>query len=423
MPEDTPAVETPTVDAPSYDSVFDDAFPSSEAEDSSSSGTVDEPKGEAKTDTESGKDEGKAPVGNAEEELDPISAQEESEELKNAWKLPTVGKELRKAYYLSKEYQKLYPTVDEARAYRDLFATTDDAKAVVAQARALRAFDAMWSSGDPQQYEKILTGMKATDAKLFETFSTSFPNIHYKLDPEGYRKDTQMRFADTLGNFRLLAEKTQDAELTAALDLLAEVAFGTKALPKRPSAVPDDKDKQIEELKRQISERQNGEQAQRFEAFFDHTDKAVAVEVRKGIAQRVDALVPKESISDKTRERIVDDIFNEVDSKLKGNQELVDLLRASLQEGNMDKAHFNKVFRIVLSRAEAIVPEITRNNVKSWTQDILRLNHNDIEKARAASVRREPGGGGGGGNAPQISVKEVKEMGNLSTAYDKLMGY
>ena len=143
-------------------------------------------------------------------------------------------------------------------------------------------------------------------------------------------------------------------------------------------------------------------------AFFHDTNAAAVEQILGAIHSQVDQLLP-DSIGAGARNRIVGDIYRELDASLRANRQLGKQLREAFQSGPGDAAHQRAIVTLVAGRARQALPAVAKRVIGEWTQSIIAANRERLGRHDAASKRVDISGAGpsDGVNRKPVSPRDI----------------
>jgi len=143
-------------------------------------------------------------------------------------------------------------------------------------------------------------------------------------------------------------------------------------------------------------------------AFFHDTNAAAVEHILGAIQAQVNQLLP-DSVPSGTRNRIVGEVYRELDSTLRANRQLGKQLREAFQAGAGDAAHQRAIVTLVAGRAKQALPAVAKRVIGEWTQSIVAANHERLSRHEAASKRVDIAGAGAsdGVNRKPMSARDV----------------
>jgi hypothetical protein len=143
-------------------------------------------------------------------------------------------------------------------------------------------------------------------------------------------------------------------------------------------------------------------------AFFHDTNAAAVEQILGAIHSQVDRLLP-DSITANTRNRIVGEIYRELDATLRANRQLGKQLREAFHSRARDAAHQRAIVTLVAGRARQALPAVAKRVIGEWTHSILAANHDRLGRHEAASKRVDISGAGSsdGVNRKPISPRDI----------------
>lgn len=238
---------------------------------------------------------------------------------------------------------------DDAQAYRESFRTPEEARSATAALADLAKMDTLFFSGTQQDHAEL--------AKVVAS-----------LDPTAFRS------------------------LAKAMAEVANQGPGTST-DATPSGRPGDGT----DAGRTAAETQQARISPVQEQFFHATNVAAVQAVIESIEAQVERLLPEE-ISKGARNRLVGEIYRELDTSLRADRQFADQARDAFRSGGLDEAHRRAVVSLVNSRARQALPAVARRVLNEWTSAIVTANKDRRARQRAAERRVDIGGSGRTGN-------------------------
>ena len=251
----------------------------------------------------------------------------------------------------------------DAQSYREVFATPEEARAATALVGDLNRIDALFFSRRAADHAEL--------ARLIA-----------ELDPAA-----SASLAQALNNVSASAPQPAAAngQVTAAGEKQQQV-------PRTPSRGPENQGN---------AETAGASPAQ---LEFLHATNAAAVQgVIDAIETQVDRLLP-DGVSKAARNRVVGEIYRELDAMLGSNRQLGQQLRDAIRSGNLDPTHQRAVVSLVAGRARQALPAVAKRVLNEWTSTVLAANQDRLSRQRAAAHRVDIAGSGRGGDAGRRSL-------------------
>jgi hypothetical protein len=131
--------------------------------------------------------------------------------------------------------------------------------------------------------------------------------------------------------------------------------------------------------------------------FFHSTNAAAVSSVVDAIELQVERLLP-DGISKSARNRVVGEIYRELDATLRGNRALGQQMRDAFRSGALDEEHQRAIVSLVTGRARQALPAVARRVLNEWTTTVVSANHERRARQRTAERRVDIAGSGGAGN-------------------------
>ncbi|HKV06334.1 MAG TPA: hypothetical protein VJO53_14660 [Candidatus Acidoferrales bacterium] len=132
-------------------------------------------------------------------------------------------------------------------------------------------------------------------------------------------------------------------------------------------------------------------------AFFHATNAAAVQGVLDAIESQVERLLP-EGVSKSARNRVVGEIYRELDTSLGSNRQLAQQIRDAFRSGALDADHQRALVSLVTGRARQALPGVAKRVLSEWTSTIVAANQDRRTRQRAAERRVDIAGSGRAGN-------------------------
>jgi hypothetical protein len=255
----------------------------------------------------------------------------------------------------------------EAGAYRETFATPEEARAATAQLGDLNRMDALFYSRRPEDHAELAREVA-------------------RLDPEAFASLARAMNALANGATQKTAETARAASAAGRFDDGANQ-------PQRPA-----QEQARNQTSNQNPPRDSATSLTPAQVEFFHSTNAAAVSsVVEAIESQVERLLP-EGISKSARNRVVGEIYRELDTTLRGNRALGQQMRDAFRSGGLDEEHQRAIVSLVNGRARQALPGVSKRVLNEWTTTVVSANHERRARQRTAERRVDIAGSGGSGN-------------------------
>jgi hypothetical protein len=200
-------------------------------------------------------------------------------------------------------------------------------------------------------------------------------------------------------------DHAQLAKMVAKLDpdafaSLAKAMTTVAADPKAGERAEDRTARIETDARRAEGARSAGEQ-------FVQTANAEAVQgVIQAIETQVDRVLPQDAPK-AARERVVGEIYRELDKTLQTNPDFVKHVRNAMRSGKFDSGHQSAVVSLIVGRAKQSLPSVAKRVLTEWTSTILSANRDRKAKQRSAESRVDIAGARGGDATKARSPREI----------------
>lgn len=344
----------------------------------------------------------------------PLTAVQVPEVLKPVFK---AHPELRTAWYAEKAYREVIPTVAEARQYREIAPTLEDLKYIQSNAQELEALDDLYFSTNEQDTHTFIQGLHKEDPQAFERLAAAFPAALYKLHPEAYRTDTANRFKATFDNLERNAGTDQNLK-----NAIAVLKNRLKLAGPAAGAAPDPREADILRREQALRDNQTQEETRKFQDFHTTTNDTAVEEICGLIKADLEVLLKNSTATPKARDRMVGDVYNEINATLKGSRDLRQTLRRAFRDGKLDTEHQKRVVALVVGRGKSLLRAASQKVVNEWTNDVLASNKTRLDnKRRVASKVDVTGAGGGGKGKPNKGPVRAADVDYRKTSDDDIL--
>ncbi len=328
---------------------------------------------------------------------------------------------------------------EEAEAYRETFATPQEARAATALLADLDRMDALFFSRRPEDHAELARAVAGLDPEAFASLAQAMNGL--ATEAQRHRGNGAARQGSTgagndgaasasvAANARRSAEPAHSPEAVGAL--LAAPSFHEQRPTDLPpagiprsgatrnlsSAAHDIESAQGREIPRSATPSgtpttrsardDNARDASGVtpaQAEFFHAANAAAVQgVIEAIETQVERLLP-EGISTSARQRVVGEIYRELDASLQSNRQLAQQMREAFRSGALDAAHQRAVVSLLTGRAKQALPGVAKRVLGEWTSTIVAANQDRRARQRAAERRVDIAGSGGAANDGRRSM-------------------
>jgi hypothetical protein len=275
----------------------------------------------------------------------------------------------------STEPESLRPVLDanpelraawqDAQAYRETFATPEEARAATALLADLDRMDALFFSRRPEDHAELARSVANLDPEAFASLAKAM---------NGLASEAQRRGENGAGN----------------------QGRANAALPSTPAPAPDNR--------RQDAAATTPAEPTPAQAEFFHATNAAAVQsVLDSIESQVERLLP-EGVSKTARNRVVGEIYRELDTTLRSNRQLAQQMREAFRSGALDGDHQRAIVSLIAGRARQALPGVAKRVLNEWTSTVVAANQDRRARQRAAERRVDIAGSGGAGNDGRRSM-------------------
>jgi DNA-binding FadR family transcriptional regulator len=259
--------------------------------------------------------------------------------------------------------------VKDVEEYREIFATPSEARQARERAAEVSRLDTLFFSKNPEDHAELARAVAAMDREAFASLARSMAELAGRPADRG-EKDDRPDLSDAAPNARVETDPAQ-----------AKADAGA---------------------------------AQR--DFLQGANAAAVQSVVEEIETQVAKLLP-DGIGKASRNRLVGEIYRELDTALRGNRVLTQQLLQSARSGRFDAEHQRAFVGLITARAKQSLPTVAKRVMNEWTGTVVTLNEERRARQRNAERRVDIAGTGGGatGQRRATTSKDI-DYGRMSDA-------
>jgi len=282
----------------------------------------------------------------------------------------------------------------EAQAYRASFATPEDARAAIGLLADLNKMDALFFSGRPQDHAQLAKAIAQLDKAAFESLAQAMSDVANKTRAQAGNEPEQQGTVPSrqIGVSSSNAQAYTRAAKYASASNASEDENVTSDGGPIPPAKTAQNGRDIAELSRHGHEE-----------FFHATNAAAVQGVVDAIEAQVDRLLP-EGISKGARNRMVGEIYRELDNHLGSNRQLARQVREAFRSGRLDTDHQRALVSLITGRARQALPTAAKRVLGEWTSTVIAANRDRRTRQRAAERRVDIAGASAAGNESRRTI-------------------
>jgi hypothetical protein len=238
---------------------------------------------------------------------------------------------------------------DDAQSYRETFASPEEARTASALLADLDHMDALFFSRRPEDHAELARAVASLDPAAFASLAQA-----------------------------MAAQAARPA---------APSPSASTAVSPAPTPVPGNRQQDLGATQPTAAQTE----------FFHATNAAAVQSVLASIESQVERLLP-EGVSKSARNRVVGEIYRELDSTLRSNRQLAQQMRDAFRSGALDADHQLALVSLVTGRARQALPGVAKRVLNEWTSTLVAANNDRRTRQRAAEHRVDIAGSGGTGS-------------------------
>jgi len=277
---------------------------------------------------------------------------------------------------------------DEATAYHETFSTPQEARTARARLVDLDRMDALFFSRRPEDHNELARAVAALDPSAFSSLAQAMAQLASGARTEG----------------------GSGAGVSSGHSPIAQVPAATES-----SNSAQQSQTNSDGPRTALAPSSDGRNLSPAQADFFHAANAAAVEeVLGAIENQVERLLPEE-ISKSARNRVVGEIYRELDTTLRSNRQLAQQVREAFRSGSLDAEHQRALVSLVAGRARQALPGVSKRVLNEWTSTIVAANQDRRARQRTAERRVDIAGSGRtGGDALRPTTPRDIDYGRMS---------
>jgi len=253
---------------------------------------------------------------------------------------------------------------EDAKAYRETFATPEQAQTASALVADLQALDALFFSGRREDHATLAQKIAMLDPVAFKSLAQAMGEIAAGTVRPAAHADSGAKDAsgsEPAASSRAASIGQEHHDQAAARAAAASDLAGTS---------PE---------------------------FLQAANAAAVESVLGAINSQVQRLLPEE-VPTAARNRVVGEIYRELDRSLSTNREFARQMREAVTSGSRDAEHQQAIVSLVTGRARQALPAIAKKVLNEWTSTIVAANHERRARQRVAERRVDIVGSGRSGS-------------------------
>ncbi len=278
---------------------------------------------------------------------------------------------------------------DDAQAYRETFATPEAARSATALLADLDRMDALFFSRRPEDHAELARTVASLDPAAFASLAQAMSGLATESQRHGENRAGNRRVLSAPPNSPVIprSEATRNLSSGAAREIPRSARDDSPQIGDSVSSAAETA---------RTSPQPSGPTPAQTEFF--HAANAAAVEgVLDAIQSQVERLLP-EGVSKSARNRVVGEIYRELDTTLRSNRQLGQQMRDAFRSGALDAEHQRALVSLVTGRARQALPGVAKRVLNEWTSTVVAANQDRRTRQRAAEHRVDIAGSGGTGS-------------------------
>jgi hypothetical protein len=262
---------------------------------------------------------------------------------------------------------------DDAQAYRETFASPEEARTATALLADLDRMDALFFSRRPEDHAELARAVASLDPAAFASLAQAMAGLATESQRHGDNRAGNRGLSATPPTSHVIprSEATRNLSSDAEREIPRSARDDNAAASANPTAAQTE--------------------------FFHATNAAAVEGVLDAIESQVERLLP-DGVSKSARNRVVGEIYRELDTTLRSNRQLAQQMRDAFRSGALDADHQRALVSLVTGRARQALPGVAKRVLNEWTSTVVAANQDRRTRQRAAERRVDIAGSGGTGS-------------------------
>jgi hypothetical protein len=301
----------------------------------------------------------------------------------------------------------------EAQSYRETFATPEAARAATAQLADLDRMDALFFSHRPEDHAELARLVATLDPNAFASLAQAITTLSSPPQSRGDASSVGAQHAVPGTNTWRDAARPPSPNGPVIPSEARNLSSGGQGFS------PDINDRAkrdtlLPQAVAQATPQRQSSAPTAAQAEFFHAANAAAVEgVLDAIESQVERLLP-EGVSKSARNRVVGEIYRELDTTLRSNRQLGQQMRDAFRHGALDTDHQRAIVSLVTGRARQALPAVAKRVLNEWTSTIVAANNDRRARQHAAERRIDISGASGAASAGRSASPRSVDYARMS---------
>lgn len=370
---------------------------------------------------------GGKPAGEEAAGEEPFSLEPLEGEKPPAWLDPLLadaktGPEAKALWESNVAYRAAFGTPAEAQQVKELLpGGVEQARALVEQAKEFTADDAALYSADPRAQGESATKLYQSDPEAFTSMFRASAQLLAQQNPETWNQIgletvkatvAHTGLAESLGNLIEAARAGDDAAIERLFPEFVKkwTDLGLPTQAARRARGEDGDRQQFQKQREQFDRERTDFDNQRAQALAHSTLADVDSRLKQSVTQNLTKIPQIAKATEGMRTRIVEEVLNEIDKRMKANtwlqNQIGQLLSAPRGRRNTDPEAWKKASDLSFNAGKALVVPVIRDVLNDWTKAKVAEQKDKTARASAAAEHREAAGGPGKGPTAQRLTNE-----------------
>lgn len=286
----------------------------------------------------------------------------------------------------------------DAHSFRETFATPEEARQAAALLGDLDRLDALFFSRRPEDHAELARAVAQLDPAAFASLAQAMSRLTAEARSLAAASQTPSPAAANPPAPNASAPPYAAAEPHAARPEMMAPPARPESLRAAEAPAPAG---ELAPAPRGLTQAQT--------EFLHAANTAAVRTVLAAIETQVDRLLPEE-ISANAKNRLVGEIYRELDASLRANRAFGQQLREAFRSGSLDGEHERAVVALLTSRARQALPGVAKRVLDEWTPAVVAASQNRRARQHAAEGRVDIAGSRGSGHGARMSDADILNM-------------
>lgn len=334
-------------------------------------------------------------------------------------------KEIADTYYVGRAYRDAGMPLAAVPAYLEAAPTVAVLKQITTEAKVGREMLGDFMAGTPEDTHRFATRLHQSNPEAFQGLVSivTDPGWLEKTVPDSFTSVGQHALRNLYKNAAREAQRTNNAELQAAFDIVAEWAGINPSAP--PPEEPAEQEQVQDPVRAKLDayeEQQRAYQQQQFQQFQQGTYEQAAGTVMGEVGKAIDRADPDGIFNQATRKKMSEEIGRRIYETVAGNNSISARYGQLLKSGDGGPQHKAAVAKFLVDQGLGVLGRHAGDVLSEYGSMFEHIFNQREQKTERVLSRREPVAAGGRPTSPADKAPELQGVG-MKQAFDAFFAH